>query len=74
MCIAVELGNLTKKNVQNLGTFPKLSDPPLTPLWEQKSLGTFYFLKTPSPPLMNLGTLILVSLIVLNLKATKLGG
>ena len=55
------------KKVKNLGTCPKLGDPPpLTPLWEHKNLGTFYFSK--APPLMNLGTLILVSLVVLTLR------
>ena len=37
--------------------------PPLTPLWEHQSLGTFYFLKT--PPLDEFGNIVLVSPVVL---------
>ena len=29
---------------------PNWVTPPLTPLWEHKNLGTFYFSKTPTPP------------------------
>ena len=36
----IEVMDDTQKNVQNLGTCPKLSESPLTPLWEHKNLGT----------------------------------
>ena len=48
VCKTILLRQHDKRKLQNLGTCPKLPDPlPLTPLWEQKNVGTFYFLKTP---------------------------
>ena len=67
--IDIGKGTLQKKNVQNLGTCPKLSAPPPPP---HTTLGTQKFrnilLFEDPPPLMNLGTLILVSLVVLTLR------
>ena len=45
------LGNMTKKKCKIWEHVPNcLTPPPLTPLWEHKNLGTFYFSKTPTPP------------------------